>query len=127
MRADPAEYKITPRESAVLALLCDGLTAHAIGTRLGIKAATVTKHTGISIASSVCTIASQRCERPRPSISFSLRPETSDSDRPHVEGHQFSRFPPSTAGSGTPTASRRPSACGWSVASATMPTHGRPC
>ncbi|MFR9772761.1 response regulator transcription factor [Nocardia sp. SC052] len=45
MRADPAEYKITPRESAVLALLCDGLTAHAIGTRLGIKAATVTKHT----------------------------------------------------------------------------------
>lgn len=43
--ADPADYKITPRERAVLTLLCEGLTAHAIGTRLGIKPATATKHT----------------------------------------------------------------------------------
>ncbi|MFI9402757.1 LuxR C-terminal-related transcriptional regulator [Nocardia sp. NPDC052316] len=43
--ADPAEYRITPRELAVLGLLCEGLTAHAIGTRLGISPATATKHT----------------------------------------------------------------------------------
>ncbi len=42
---DPAEHKITPRELAVLTLLCDGLTARAIGTRLAITPATVSKHT----------------------------------------------------------------------------------
>ncbi len=43
--SDPAEYKITPRELAVLTLLCEGLTARAIATRLVITPATVTKHT----------------------------------------------------------------------------------
>ncbi|WP_435592846.1 response regulator transcription factor [Nocardia sp. bgisy118] len=43
--SDPAEYKITPRELAVLTMLCEGLTARAIATRLVITPATVTKHT----------------------------------------------------------------------------------
>ncbi|PXX65014.1 regulatory LuxR family protein [Nocardia tenerifensis] len=42
--ADSGQYRLTPRELAVLGLLCDGLTAHAIGSRLGISPATVTKH-----------------------------------------------------------------------------------
>ncbi|MDE1669635.1 helix-turn-helix transcriptional regulator [Nocardia gipuzkoensis] len=42
---DPTDYRLTPRELAVLGLLCEGLTARAIGTRLGIAPATATKHT----------------------------------------------------------------------------------
>ncbi|WP_457218841.1 LuxR C-terminal-related transcriptional regulator [Nocardia gipuzkoensis] len=42
---DPADYRLTPRELAVLGLLCEGLTARAIGTRLGFAPATATKHT----------------------------------------------------------------------------------
>ncbi|MBF6302785.1 response regulator transcription factor [Nocardia amamiensis] len=42
---DPSDYRLTPRELAVLGLLCEGLTAHAIGTRLGTASATATKHT----------------------------------------------------------------------------------
>ncbi|SDM58003.1 helix-turn-helix transcriptional regulator [Nonomuraea jiangxiensis] len=41
---DPSEYGITPREMAVLALLDEGLTAHAIGSRLQIAEKTVIKH-----------------------------------------------------------------------------------
>ncbi|MFJ8630894.1 response regulator transcription factor [Streptomyces sp. NPDC093568] len=41
---DPAEYGITPREMAVLALLNRGLTAYAIGSRLQIAEKTVVKH-----------------------------------------------------------------------------------
>ncbi|GIH29296.1 hypothetical protein Aph01nite_76060 [Acrocarpospora phusangensis] len=41
---EPAEYKMTPREMAVLTLLDEGLTAYAISRRLGIKEATVIKH-----------------------------------------------------------------------------------
>ncbi|MFI2635181.1 LuxR C-terminal-related transcriptional regulator [Streptomyces collinus] len=41
---DPAEYGITLREMAVLALLSEGLTAHAIGSRLRITEKTVVKH-----------------------------------------------------------------------------------
>lgn len=42
--ADPAEFRITLREMAVLKLLSEGLTAYAIGRRLNIKEATVNKH-----------------------------------------------------------------------------------
>ncbi|WP_343949811.1 helix-turn-helix transcriptional regulator [Nonomuraea longicatena] len=42
--ADPAEYAITPREMSVLALLDEGLTAHAIGSRLRITERTAIKH-----------------------------------------------------------------------------------
>ncbi|WP_156045512.1 helix-turn-helix transcriptional regulator [Herbidospora cretacea] len=38
------DLDITPRETAVLVLLAEGLTAHAIGSRLGIKERTVVKH-----------------------------------------------------------------------------------
>ncbi|MFI1030549.1 LuxR C-terminal-related transcriptional regulator [Streptomyces sp. NPDC020951] len=41
---DPAEYGITSREMAVLALLSQGLTAYAIGSRLQITEKTVVKH-----------------------------------------------------------------------------------
>jgi DNA-binding NarL/FixJ family response regulator len=41
---DPAEYGITPRETAVLVLLSEGLTAYAIGRRLRIAERTVVKH-----------------------------------------------------------------------------------
>lgn len=41
---DPAEHRITSREMAVLALLNEGLTAHAIGSRLHIAERTVIKH-----------------------------------------------------------------------------------
>ncbi|SET87904.1 regulatory protein, luxR family [Nonomuraea wenchangensis] len=41
---DPSEYGITPREMAVLALLGEGLTAHAIGSRLRIAERTAIKH-----------------------------------------------------------------------------------
>jgi DNA-binding CsgD family transcriptional regulator len=41
---DPAEYGITSREMAVLALLSEGLTAYAIGSRLRIAEKTVVKH-----------------------------------------------------------------------------------
>jgi DNA-binding CsgD family transcriptional regulator len=42
---DRAAYdRLTPRELAVLSLLADGLTAVAIGRRLGISPRTVTKH-----------------------------------------------------------------------------------
>ncbi|MEV6610331.1 LuxR C-terminal-related transcriptional regulator [Kutzneria sp. NPDC051319] len=40
-----AETKLTPREIAVLSLLADGMTAEAIGRRLGISNRTVHKHT----------------------------------------------------------------------------------
>jgi DNA-binding CsgD family transcriptional regulator/uncharacterized membrane protein len=40
-----AEAKLTPRELAVLGLLADGMTAEAIGRRLGISNRTVHKHT----------------------------------------------------------------------------------
>jgi DNA-binding CsgD family transcriptional regulator len=40
-----AEAKLTPREIAVLSLLADGMTAEAIGRRLGISNRTVHKHT----------------------------------------------------------------------------------
>jgi DNA-binding CsgD family transcriptional regulator len=40
-----AEAKLTPRELAVLSLLADGMTAEAIGRRLGISNRTVHKHT----------------------------------------------------------------------------------
>ncbi|WP_280429457.1 helix-turn-helix transcriptional regulator [Nocardia brasiliensis] len=43
--ADPADYRLTPRELAVLGLLCEGWTARAIASRLGIAPATATKHT----------------------------------------------------------------------------------
>lgn len=42
--ADPAEYRITSREMAVLALLNEGLTARAIGSRLRITEKTAVKH-----------------------------------------------------------------------------------
>jgi DNA-binding CsgD family transcriptional regulator len=42
--ADAAPYGLTPRETAVLLLLADALTATAIGRRLGISARTVNKH-----------------------------------------------------------------------------------
>ncbi|MFJ9121268.1 LuxR C-terminal-related transcriptional regulator [Streptomyces sp. NPDC102394] len=42
--ADPAEFGITPREMTVLALLNEGLTAHAVGSRLRITERTVVKH-----------------------------------------------------------------------------------
>lgn len=42
--ADPSEYKITSRETAVLVLLNEGLTARAIGSRLRIAEKTVIKH-----------------------------------------------------------------------------------
>ncbi|MFH8371634.1 LuxR C-terminal-related transcriptional regulator [Streptomyces sp. NPDC018031] len=42
--AAPGGETLTPRESAVLALLADALTATAIGRRLGISARTVQKH-----------------------------------------------------------------------------------
>ncbi|WP_285780414.1 LuxR C-terminal-related transcriptional regulator [Microtetraspora sp. NBRC 13810] len=41
---DPTEYRITSREMAVLVLLDEGLTAHAIGSRLQIAERTVIKH-----------------------------------------------------------------------------------
>ncbi|AWT46152.1 MULTISPECIES: helix-turn-helix transcriptional regulator [Streptomyces] len=41
---DPAEFGITAREAAVLALLSEGLTAYAIGRRLRIAERTVVKH-----------------------------------------------------------------------------------
>lgn len=41
---DPAEYGITAREMTVLTLLSEGLTAHAIGSRLRITEKTVVKH-----------------------------------------------------------------------------------
>jgi len=40
-----AEAGLTPREIAVLSLLADGMTAEAIGRRLGISNRTVHKHT----------------------------------------------------------------------------------
>jgi DNA-binding NarL/FixJ family response regulator len=40
-----AEAGLTPREVAVLSLLADGMTAEAIGRRLGISNRTVHKHT----------------------------------------------------------------------------------
>lgn len=42
--ADAAPYGLTPRETTVLLLLADALTATAIGRRLGITARTVNKH-----------------------------------------------------------------------------------
>lgn len=42
--ADPSEYRITSREMAVLVLMNEGLTAHAIGSRLHIAEKTVIKH-----------------------------------------------------------------------------------
>ncbi|WP_052743195.1 helix-turn-helix transcriptional regulator [Streptomyces mangrovisoli] len=42
--ADPSELGITVREMAVLALLDEGLTAHAVGSRLRIAERTVVKH-----------------------------------------------------------------------------------
>ncbi|WP_079032006.1 helix-turn-helix transcriptional regulator [Streptomyces specialis] len=39
-------YGLTPREAAVLVLLSEALTAHAIGRRLGISVRTVHKHVG---------------------------------------------------------------------------------
>ncbi|MFJ4246444.1 LuxR C-terminal-related transcriptional regulator [Streptomyces iakyrus] len=41
---DPAAYGITAREMTVLTLLSEGLTAHAIGSRLRITEKTVVKH-----------------------------------------------------------------------------------
>ncbi|MFJ5731716.1 response regulator transcription factor [Streptomyces paradoxus] len=41
---DPAEYGITSREMAVLALLSEGLTAYAIGSRLRSTENSVVKH-----------------------------------------------------------------------------------
>ncbi|MFI6866606.1 response regulator transcription factor [Nocardia sp. NPDC050406] len=41
---DPSDYRLTPRELAVLGLLCEGLTTRAISSRLGVAPATATKH-----------------------------------------------------------------------------------
>ena len=43
-RVPAADVRLTPRESEVLRLLCDGLSAAGIAGRLGVSPRTVTKH-----------------------------------------------------------------------------------
>jgi DNA-binding NarL/FixJ family response regulator len=43
--ADPAQVRLTPRESDVLHLVVDGLTARQIATRLVLSPRTVENHT----------------------------------------------------------------------------------
>ena len=45
-RSEPARPRLTEREMTVLGLIAQGLTAAAIGRRLGISARTVHRHLG---------------------------------------------------------------------------------